>query len=47
MTTDLHRIYIQTLLARRVMSQNVALQLYGRAVEIRQSQLTFPSLPSY
>lgn len=32
--TDLHRIYTQTLLARRVMRQEVALELYARAVEI-------------
>lgn len=37
-TTDLHRIYIQSLLARRVMTQTIALQLYGRAVEICQSK---------
>jgi hypothetical protein len=38
MTSDIHRIFTQTLLARRVMTQEVALQLYGRAVEIRQSE---------
>jgi hypothetical protein len=44
MTSDLHRIFIQSLLARRIMTQNVALQLYGRAVEICQSK-SFPFLP--
>lgn len=30
--TDLHRVYLQTLLSRRFISETVALELYKRAV---------------
>lgn len=30
--TDLHRVYIQSLLSRRAMTEDVALELYKRAI---------------
>lgn len=30
--TDLHRIYIQSLLSRRAMTEDVAIEMYRRAV---------------
>jgi hypothetical protein len=45
--SDLHRVYIQSLMSRRAMRENVAMEMYKRAIGAVTGQSSFSILPSY